>query len=402
MDNRKRSHSLDINMLHDGKLSKTPLIQVTQVIHPDDTDDDHVLSPRHLSRGGIPTIGIDNLSFVPEEDDIANDSDDSCYKRELDDVHTPLPKTPFGFTSRRESNSSTLSIDTENVVSAVRKGSSLLERRRHSAGQTLADKSSLAVPSMKLRNQEVPFEEPSMIWFTQMKAFWRSNATKRQYQSVTVITSSCVSEDDDSDDVIDNGIPLRDLDVDVKRPLLARRLVSTSPDRLHEIQVAEVRKPEVPFVGPPMIWFTQMKAFWHSNASKRQYQSVTVITSSCVSDDDDSGDVIDNGIPLRDLDGDVKRPLLTSRLVRNQEVPFEGPPMIWFSQMKAFWRSSSTKRQYQSVTVITSSCVSDSDDSDDVIDNGIPLRALDGDVKRPLLTKRLELIQLDKGYKCSL
>ncbi|KAL4224610.1 hypothetical protein ACF0H5_015308 [Mactra antiquata] len=179
MDSRRRSHSLDVNMLHDEKSWKTPLIQVTQVIHPDDQDHDlHVMSPRHFSRGNIPTIGIDNLSFVPEEDDFDKESDGCFYACELGDVHTPLPKAPLGLANRRGSNSHLFTPESNRVVSTGMIGSGLLERRRHSAGQTLADKSSLAVPSIKH------------------------------------------DDDDDSDDVIDNGIALRDLDGDVQRPLL--------------------------------------------------------------------------------------------------------------------------------------------------------------------------------------
>lgn len=59
-----------------------------------------------------------------------------------------------------------------------------------------------------------------------------------------------------------------------------------------------------------MIWPILMKAFWRGAAKKRRYQSVTVITSSCMSDDDDTDDDIDDGIPLRELDRDVHRPLL--------------------------------------------------------------------------------------------
>ncbi|XP_060568452.1 uncharacterized protein LOC132727059 [Ruditapes philippinarum] len=127
--------------------SKTPLIQVTEVFHPDDTDADNVVSPRRLNRTDIPTIGIDNLSFDPCEDHLQHVHEDYQNQRELADVHTPLPNVPFVFASnRRGSNSNVFVFDPDCVSLYSRRGSGTSRRGSATAG---IDKSSLAVPTLR-------------------------------------------------------------------------------------------------------------------------------------------------------------------------------------------------------------------------------------------------------------
>lgn len=122
------------------------------MLHPDDTDAVNIHSPHHLPRQDIPTIGIDNLSFNPDEDDVNNENDSQCSKYELDDVHTPLPNAPFVFASnRRGSNSNVFVFDADCVSLYSRRGSLASRRGSASVG---ADKSNLTVPSIK---RKLPF-----------------------------------------------------------------------------------------------------------------------------------------------------------------------------------------------------------------------------------------------------
>lgn len=60
-----------------------------------------------------------------------------------------------------------------------------------------------------------------MIWPTLMKAFWRGDTKQRQYRSVNMVASSCLSDEDD-----DNGDVMSMYELDkseaVERPLLSR------------------------------------------------------------------------------------------------------------------------------------------------------------------------------------
>ncbi|XP_045193271.2 uncharacterized protein LOC123549328 isoform X2 [Mercenaria mercenaria] len=148
MSNVKQSPSRNKNRSNmSEKGPKTPLIQVTEVFHPDDTDVDNIISPRRLPRSDIPTIGIDNLSFDPSEDVVHRVHEDYNTQRELCDIHTPLPNVPYVFASnRRGSNSNVFVFDPDCVSLYSRRGSGA---SRRGSAPTGADKSSLAVPTLK-------------------------------------------------------------------------------------------------------------------------------------------------------------------------------------------------------------------------------------------------------------
>lgn len=64
-----------------------------------------------------------------------------------------------------------------------------------------------------------------MIWPTLMKALWRTDAKKVEYRSVSMVETSCVSDDDIIDDDIDSVSmqEFRGLHDPSSEPLLAKK-----------------------------------------------------------------------------------------------------------------------------------------------------------------------------------
>ncbi|XP_052231236.1 uncharacterized protein LOC127844792 isoform X3 [Dreissena polymorpha] len=148
------------------KEPKAPVIQVTQILHP---NDDRHNTPPSSHRKSVPTIGTDNPVFVTEDEINCHDSD-QLMTNELIDLHTPLPSVPY--LSNKGGNSNVFSFDPDALSLFSRRGSLSIEStvtglqpdtypRRGSYGPANSN-NSLTVPSLR-KNRNLDASEGKVL-----------------------------------------------------------------------------------------------------------------------------------------------------------------------------------------------------------------------------------------------